>query len=525
MGNSQKVKITMLTLKARVANIGQDLPEFSGYMPMGQYILALNQGSIESKATLVDNKGKIIAQTVSPLKPFILKSGWVEYRPEDILKSQINVIRALFKKIGHKKRQISAIGLANQPSTIILWDRSTGKPLYNAIGQQDPRGIDICRERSEHRENVRERTGMTLSHYYSASKIKWILDNVKSARKLSEKGQLMCGTVNTYLIWHMTKGSVHATDHTNAAQTLLFNIFTKSWDKELLEVFSIPFDTLPSILPTSSYFGDGVIEGEVIPIHASIVENHASLIGNGCFQEGEVNVNYGREGFILMNTGKKIFILPGLLTTIAWSNNGNTTYLLEGTINAVGSLFEWMRDRLGLITNKDNLDDICRQSGERLFMLPAINGLGSPHWNTSTATCIFGLKPSSTKKDVIRSAVESIAFLVKDNFNLIEKDGRIQMRKVIASGDMSDISYLMQFQSDLLQMPVHKAVEGDLTARGVAFLSGLSTRMWQGLSSIERLISTRKAYSPKLDDMDAKKLYERWRLTCLYSKEWSKSLY
>lgn len=491
---------------------------------MSQYILALDQGVSESKATLVDNKGKIISQAVCPLKPILLKSGWIEYRPEDILKSQNNAIKSLFKKIGPKKRQIAALGITSQPSTVILWDKSTGKPLYNAISHQDPRGMDICRERSEHRENVRERTGLTLSHYYSASKIKWMLENTKSAKKLAEKGQIMCGTVNTYLIWHLTKGTVYATDHANAAKTLLFNILTKSWDKELLEVFSIPPDMLPSILPTSSYFGDGVIEGETIPIHASTLEHQASLIGNGCFQEGEVNISYGKDGFILVNTGKKIFILPGLLTTIAWSNNGTTAYTLEGTMNAVGSLFEWMRDNLGLIVRSDNIDEICKQSGERLFILPAIKGLGSPHWNTNTTACIFGLKSTSSRIDIIRSAVESIAFLVKDNFNLIEKDGRIQLRKIIASGDISDIAYLLQFQSDLLQMPVHKAREGDLTAVGVAFLAGLSLKIWQGISSVERLINMKKSFKPRLNDIDVKRLYERWRLTYVYSKEWSKNL-
>lgn len=490
---------------------------------MGQYILALDQGASESKATLVDNKGKIIAQAICPLDPFFLKSGWVEYKPDDILKSQIGAVRTLFRKIGSKKKQISAIGIANQPSTIILWDKSTGKPLYNAIGYQDPRGTDICRERSEHRENVRERTGLTLSHYYSASKIRWLLENVKSARKLAEKGKLMCGTVNTYLMWHLTKGTVYATDHTNAAQTLLCNIFTKSWDKELLELFGIPPDILPSILPTSSYFGDAVIEAQTIPIHANILENQASLVGNGCLQEGEVNINLDADGYILVNTGKKIFVLPGLLTTIAWSNNGNTAYLLEGTMNVVGSIFGWMQDNLGLITPKDNLDEICRRSGERLFMFPAIAGLGSPHWNTNTTACLYGLKSTTTRDDIIRSAVESIAFLVKDNFNVIEKDGRIQVKKIIAGGVVSEISYLLQFQSDLLQMSLYKARECDSTATGIAFLAGLNLKIWQGLSSLEGLTNIKKAFNPRLDDIDAKRLYERWRLTWLYSKEWSKN--
>lgn len=491
---------------------------------MGQYILALDQGTSDSKAAIVDNKGKIVAQAVYPLKPIFFRSGWIEYKPDDILKSQINAIKGLFRKIGSKKRQISALGIANQPSTIIFWDRLTGKPLHNAISRPDPRGIDLLRERADHRESIRERTGLTLSHHYSASKIRWFLDNVKSAKKLLGKGQLLCGTVNTYLMWHFSKRTVHATDHTNAAQTLLFNILTKSWDKELLELFEVPPSILPSILPTSGYYGDAIIEGQTIPMHTSITKHQASLMGNGCFQEGDVNVNYDREGFILINTARKIFIMPGLLTTIGWSNNGNTTYLLEGTMNAVGALFEWLKENLGIINPKDNLDEICKRSGERIYMLPAITGLGSPHWNTGTTASIFGLKTTSKREDIIRAAVESIAYLVKDNFSIIEKDGRIQIKRIIASGGVSEIFYLLQFQSDLLQHSVYKAREGDAATTGVAFLAGLSLKIWQGLSSIERLINNRKAFHPKLNDADARKLYERWRLTCLYSKEWSKNL-
>ncbi len=490
---------------------------------MGQYILALDQGATESKAALVDNKGKIIAQSAYPVKPIHLKTGWVEYKPDDILKSQLNAIRALFRKIGTKRKQIGAMGITNQPSTTVIWDKSTGRALYNAISHQDSRGTDICNEKTGHRENVRERTGLPLSQHYSASKIKWLLENVKPARKVMEKGNMLCSTVNTYLMWHLTKGSIYATDHTNAAQTLLFNIFTKSWDKELLEVFAIPSNILPPIFPTSYYFGDAIIDGQTIPIHASIVEHQASLAGNGCLQEGEVNINYGTDGFILVNTGKKIFMLPGLLTTVAWSSNGNTAYLLEGTMNAVGSIFEWMKNNLGLISDKDNIEEICRRSEGRLFMLPSIAGIGSPHWNANTTACIFGLKSTSTREDIIRSAVESIAFLIKDNFSVLEKDGRIQTKKIVASGALSDIPYLLQFQSDLLHIPLYKTREDDSTSRGVAFLAGLSLKIWNGLSSIEKLINSKKASTPKRNETEVRTLYDRWRLTCLYSKEWSKN--
>lgn len=492
---------------------------------MGQYILVLNQGITESKATLVDDKGKVIDQTVCPLKPIHLKTGWVEYHPEDILKGQLNVIRAMFRKLGPKKKnQISAIAIANQPSTILLWDKSTGKPLYNAISHQDSRGTDLCVEKNSHRATIHERTGLPLSPYYSASKIKWAIENVKSARKSLEKGNLLCGTVNTYLMWHLTKGAVYATDHSNAAQTLLFNILTKTWDKEILELFAIPHEILPPVFPTSHPFGDAVIDGQTLPIHASIVRYQASLVGTGCFEEGEVNINYGSDGSILINTGKKIFMLPGLLTTVAWSTNGNTTYILEGVMNAAESIFEWMKDGLGLISARDNLDELCSRSKGRLFMVPAIAGIGSPYWNDQMTTCLFGLRPDTMREDIIRAAVESIAFLVKDNFNVMEKDGRIAIKKIIASGPLSNMAYLLQFQSDLLHVPVYKAMEGDLSSTGAAFLAGLSLKMWHGLSSLGRLTHiNKKAMVPKRSETEVKTLYERWRLTCLYSKEWSKN--
>ena len=490
---------------------------------MGQFVLSIHQSTTESKASLVDNKGKIIIQVSNPLKPIFLKSGWIEYKPEDILKSQFDAIKTLLKKAGPKKKQINAIGITNQPSSIVMWDKSTGKPLYNAISNKDPRGSEICTKIADHRESVRERTGLPLSPYYSAAKIRWLLENIKSVKKFAEKGNLLCGTINTYIMWHLTKGAVYATDHTNAAQTLLFNIFTKTWDKELLELFEIPSDILPSILPTSNYFGDAVIDGQSIPIHANILENQASLIGNGCLLEGEVNINYGTDGFILINTGKKIFILPGLLTTVAWSNNGSTAYLLEGRVNAAGSIFEWMKTNLGVISNKDNLDEICKQSGERLFMLPAISGIGAPQWNNNITTCIYGLKSTTTREDIIRSAVEAIAFMVKDNLNVVEKDGRLQLKKIIASGAVSKIPYLLQFQSDLLHMPLHNSTEIDSVSKGAAFLAGINSKMWDGSSSIEKLIYTKKTSHPKLKEADVRALYERWRLTYLYSKEWSKN--
>ena len=314
-------------------------------------------------------------------------------------------------------------------------------------------------------------------------------------------------------------------DHASAAQTLLCNIFTRTWDRELLDLFNLPYEIFPATVPTSAYLGDAVIERQAIPVHASVTEKQASLLGHGLFQEGDVSVNYGDNGIILANTGKKIFLLPGLLTTIAWSNHENTSYLLEGVINSAGSVLSWFKDDLGLIGPKEDIEKLCRKSVNRIFMLPSVNGLGSPHWESNSTTCIYGLKNSSKREDIVRAAVEAIAFLVKDNVNVIQTDGRLQLKKIIGSGTVSEISYLMQFQADILKMPVYKAKENDYTAIGTAFLAGLSGKIWQGIASIEKITSSAgtKVFNPKLSDQDAAKLYDRWRLTCYYSREWSRN--
>ncbi len=492
---------------------------------MGQYILVLDQGSLNSSAILVDSHAKVIAQSDCPLRPHSLRSGWIEYKPDDILKSQLTAIKGLFRKIGSKKQQISALGMSGQHSTIVLWDKDTGKPVYNAIGHHDPRGADICRQKIDRRDMIRERTGLNLSPYYSASKIKWALENVKSVQKLMEKGRLLLGTVNTYILWHLSNRSVYVMDHVSAAQTLLCNIFTKTWDRELLELFDLPSDILPVVVPTSSYLGDAVIERNVIPIHASITGRQASLLGQGLFQEGDVNIDYGNDGLILANTGKKIFLLPGLLTTIAWSNHENTSYVLEGVLNSAGSFLSWLKDNLGIIGPKEDIEKLCKRSLNRLFLLPSVDGLGSPHWDSNSTVCMYGLRNSAKREDIVRAAVEAIAFLVKDNVNVIQTDGRFQLRRITGSGVVSDIPFLMQFQADILRMPVHKAKEGNYTALGTAFLAGLSRKVWQGIASLEKMTSsaTSKVFNPRLSDQDAVKLYDRWRLTCYHSKEWSRN--
>jgi glycerol kinase len=492
---------------------------------MPSYILALDQGSSSSRAALVDPKGKVLSQTQVPLKSLLTKPGWVEHRPDDILRGQLKAVRDILKSLGRRKDRITALGLTNQRSTCILWEKKTGKPIYNAISWQDLRGASECERVVEQGEVIRERTGLMLTPYYSASKIKWVLDHVKKARKMAEKGEILCGTVNTYLIWHLTRGEVHVTDHTNAARTLLFNIFTRSWDKELLQIFDIPSGILPDILPTSGYFGDAVIDGVTIPIHASIGDQQASLAGQGCFQEGEANINYGTGGFLLVNTGKRIFFLPGLVTSIAWSNGATTHYLLEGTINAVGSTFDWLRDHFNLQKPGENIDELCKQSKRRVYLFPSIAGLGSPHWDSRTPTCLFGLDRLSRREDVIRAAVEATAFLLKDNLEVIHRDGRISLKRISVTGGLSHLTTLLQFQADIFRQSLQRPGQTESSLLGAAFLAGLSCKFWPSPSSLSKLSGPVKTFYPRMEEAEAERLYERWKMAHRLSREWAKNLY
>ncbi|MBI5197065.1 MAG: glycerol kinase GlpK [Nitrospirae bacterium] len=492
---------------------------------MTQYILALDQGSSSSRAALVDQKGKVVSLYHSPLKSLLTKPGWVEHRPDEILQGQLKAIRSSIRTLGRHKERIVALGVTNQRSTILLWDKKTGKPIYNAISWQDLRGASECERVIGQGEVIRERTGLMLTPYYSASKIKWVLDHVKKARKMAEKGEILCGTVNTYLLWHLTKGRVFVTDHVNAARTLLFNIFTRTWDKELLQLFDIPQEILPEIVPTSGYLGEAVIDGFQIPIHAGIGDQQASLLGQGCFQEGEANVNYGTGGFLLVNTGKKIFFLPGLLTSISWSNSGNTHYLVEGTINAVGSVLDWLRDQFNLYKAGEDPDELCKQSKRRVYLLPAISGLGAPHWDNRISTCLFGLDRLSRREDVLRAAVEAVAFLVKDNFEGIHRDGRIVLKRLSASGGLSSLSYLAQFQADILRQTIHRSGQTESTLLGVAYLAGLSCKFWSSPTALQKLAAPGKTFYPRMEEAEVERLYERWKTALRLSREWAKNFF
>jgi glycerol kinase len=474
---------------------------------MADYLLGLDQGSTNSKAVLVDRKGRIVRLASAPLKTIRPRPGWVEHDPKAILNSQLFAVNQLIRSIG-RKNTIAALGIANQRSTIVLWDKNSGRPLSPAISWQDLRADEKTQQWSDHRELIRSKTGLMLTPYYAAPKLRWLLDRSKGLRAKAEKGSILCGTVNTFLIWHLTKGEVHATDHANAARMLLMNLHSLSWDDELLSLFGIARDILPCILPTAADYGTARLGGAEIPIRASIGDQQAGLLGLGAVHPGEAVVNYGTGGFLLVNTGSQSVPLPGLLSSLAWTTSEETAYVAEGTVNAVGTAFDWLI-KSGWLKSVDEIDRVMKSTGERVYLVPALAGLGAPHWRSEARMGIFGLGPTATKADVIRAAVEGVAFLIKDIVEAIQRNGPIRIRTLTAGGGGSRIASLVQTQADWLGMPIRRSAVTEATALGAALLAGAESGWWKSPTAA-RSNRTGKIFRPRISDAEREQCYKQW---------------
>ncbi|MFY9269206.1 MAG: FGGY family carbohydrate kinase [Candidatus Manganitrophaceae bacterium] len=487
-------------------------------------IVALDQGSSRSRAVLFDLNGKPLARADAPLKTDSPKPGWFEHDPDEIL----NGVRTTLRKVVREARRLGrvpiALGIANQRSTFVCWDRKNGKPLSPAISWQDRRAHDQLPRWAG--PDFITKTGLPLTPYYSATKLAWLLDRFKKGKRSTRN--LLCGTVNTFLIWHLTEGKVHRTDPTNAARMLLYHLDQGDWDDTLLDHFQIPRRILPEVAPTQSAFGEAVIDRVHLPITCSIGDQQASLAGLGGFQKGMANINYGTGGFFLVNTGPKRCAIPGLLSSIAWSNERETTYLVEGTVNGIGPLFTWLRD-LGLIRSEKEIDAACaRPNGpeegaatrERVFFLPALIGLGAPHWDNTVRTSLFGLTSACRKEEIVRGAVEGIAFLMTDIVRAIRAEGTIPIRKIIASGGGSRIKHLLQIQADLFGKPISVTHDPESTVRGAAFLAG------EQAGAVDRnrfqFSLVKETFSPQIGKAERDRLYQRWEKTLAMAKSWGK---
>jgi glycerol kinase len=495
-----------------------------------KYILALDQGTTSSRALLIDHAGKVCGQAQKPFKQIFPSPGWVEHDPIEIWSSQLSVASEVLAKSGIAAKEIGAIGITNQRETTIIWDRKTSQPIFNAIVWQDRRTTDLCQKlKNDGLEPLfKNKTGLVLDPYFSATKIKWILDHVPGAHERARRGELAFGTVDSWLIWKLTDGKVHITDATNASRTLLYNLETGSFDDELLEIMQIPKEILPQICESSGSFGStsNSIFSHPIPICGVAGDQQAALVGQGCFDEGMVKNTYGTGCFMLMNTGKKpVFSNNNLLTTVAYKIQGTTHYALEGSVFIAGAVVQWIKDNLGVIKNSSDIEKLACSVTDTygVYFVPAFTGLGAPHWNPYARGTIFGLTRGSTSAHIARAAIESIAYQVTDLIRAMEADSQLHIKELRVDGGAVVNDLLMQFQSDVLQAPVLRPSVTELTALGAAFLAGLGCGFWKDKSEIRSQWSLSKAFIPSENKDKFHKMYAKWGKAIEICQEWEEN--
>ncbi|MHA7864278.1 glycerol kinase GlpK [Flagellimonas marinaquae] len=470
---------------------------------MNQYILALDQGTTSSRAVVFDKKGTIISVAQKEFTQLFPKPGWVEHDPDEIWSTQAGMAAEAVSKKGIKASQLAAIGITNQRETVVVWDRNTGEPVYNAIVWQDKRTADYCDELKKAGKSklIREKTGLVIDSYFSGTKVKWILDNVSGAREKAEAGDLVLGTIDTWLIWKMTDGELHITDVTNACRSMLFNINTMDWDDELLELLTIPKSMLPEVKQSSEVYGhtSGSLFATKIPIAGIAGDQQAALFGQMCTQQGMVKNTYGTGCFMLMNIGEKPIVSENnLLTTVAWKINGKTTYALEGSIFIAGAVVQWLRDSLNIIKTSSEVEKLASSvdSSDGVIFVPSFAGLGAPHWNQKAQGTIFGLTRGSTDAHIARAALESIAYQTMDILKAMEADSGISIQELRVDGGATVNDMLMQFQADVLNTVTVRPKIVETTVMGAAYLAGLAVGYWESPEEIQNIWQTDVHFNP-----------------------------
>ena len=470
---------------------------------MKKYILSLDQGTTSSRAIVFDKQGSIISLAQKEFTQYFPQPGWVEHDPNEIWSTQVGVAAEAISKESLNANNIAAIGITNQRETLVVWDRKTGKPVYNAIVWQDKRTSDFCDELKAmgKSEFIREKTGLVIDAYFSATKVTWILDHVEGVRERAEAGDLILGTIDTWLIWNFTKGEQHVTDVTNASRTMLFNIHTMNWDEELLALFRIPKSMLPQVKQSSEVYAHtkSSFFEEKIPISGIAGDQQAALFGQMCTKKGMVKNTYGTGCFMLMNIGEKPIISKNnLLTTVAWKINGKTHYALEGSIFIAGAVVQWLRDGLKIIRTSQEVETLASSvsSSEGVFFVPAFAGLGAPHWNQQAQGTLFGLTRGSTDAHIARAAIESIAFQTMDVLKAMQADAGIAVKELRVDGGATINNMLMQFQSDVLNTKTVRPKVVETTAMGAAFLAGLAVGYWQSPEEIQDIWQIDRTFTP-----------------------------
>jgi len=493
---------------------------------MGRYIMALDQGTTSSRAILFDREQNIVELSQKELTQYYPKEGWVEHDPMEIYSSQYAVMMEVIAKSGVDVHEIAAIGITNQRETTIVWDKSTGRPIHPAIVWQCRRTADLCDDLKAQglSEYIREATGLLPDAYFSATKIKWILDLVPGAREKAKRGEILFGTVDSWLIWKLTGGAAHVTDYTNASRTMLYNIHRLDWDERLLEALDIPRAMLPEVRNSSEVYGHVLIQNTPVPIAGIAGDQQAALFGQTCFSEGEAKNTYGTGCFLLMNTGDT----PGksengLLTTIAVGLGGKVQYALEGSVFVGGAVIQWVRDELRFITESCDAAYYAQKVEDTggVYIVPAFTGLGAPYWDMYARGCIMGITRGTRREHLIRAAQESIAYQSLELVEAMEKDTGIKLRELNVDGGASRDEFLMQFQSDILRKPVCRPMIRETTALGAAYLAGLAVGMWKDTEEIKRLWSCDTTYQPNMEEERRQKLLRGWRKAVSRSLDWA----
>ena len=496
---------------------------------MKQFVMALDAGTTSNRCILFDRRGNIRSVAQKEFTQYFPKPGWVEHDADEIWSTQLGVAVEAMTKIGAEAADIAAIGITNQRETVIVWDKKTGEPICHAIVWQCRRTAGFCDKLMADglEDMIRQKTGLKIDAYFSATKIKWILDHVEGARERAKKGELLFGTVETWLIWKLTKGKVHVTDYSNASRTMLFNINTLQWDEDILKLLDIPASMLPEVKPSSCIYGesDPSYFGGSIPIGGAAGDQQSALFGQTCFQPGEAKNTYGTGCFLLMNTGEKpVFSDNGLLTTIAWGLDGKVSYALEGSIFVAGAAIQWLRDEMRLIDSSEDSEYMANKVPDTngCYVVPAFTGLGAPHWDPYARGTIVGITRGVNKYHIIRATLESLAYQVNDVLRAMEADAGLTLSSLKVDGGASANDFLMQSQADISNAPVNRPKCVETTAMGAAYLAGLAVGYWKNKEEVLRNWASDQIFTPQIPEEERVKKIRGWNKAVRYSYHWAK---
>ena len=495
---------------------------------MGQkYVMALDAGTTSNRAIIFDVDSKIVGVAQKEFTQHFPQPGWVEHDAEEIWSSMHEVMREALEQSGLVASDIAAIGITNQRETAVIWDRATGRPIYNAIVWQSRQTADICEDlkRQGLVDEFKEKTGLVIDAYFSGTKVKWILDHVEGARARAEKGELAFGTIDTWLLWKLTGGKEHKTDYSNASRTLMFNIKTLEWDEALLKHLTVPKSLLPEVRPSSEVYGHTVpsVIGASVPVAGMAGDQQSALFGQNCFSPGEAKNTYGTGCFLLMNTGEDLCMSKnGLVTTIAWGLDGKVEYALEGSIFVGGSAIQWLRDGLRLVDSAPDSEWVAKKVPDAggVYMVPAFVGLGAPYWDMNARGMIIGLTRGTTKAHIVRATLDSLAYQTRDVLGAMEADSGNRLATLKVDGGAVANNLLMQFQADLLGVPVDRPQITETTALGAAYLAGLATGVWASKEELKKSWQLDTRFAPSLDQQEADKLYQGWKKAVKHAANW-----